>query len=152
MRSRGPVLRGSTRSSRTSAMRVKTRSHWHANQSRHAWWPTSSALRAATGCWLWTCIPARSRAFATFPLDHLTALAVLADYVRSKDWDNLVVVAPDPGRGKMAQKYAAHLDSGVGFRQMMRRADVRNVSEATADRGGHTRRLHGSIGGRDLPR
>ena len=68
--------------------------------------------------------------FFDVPLDHLTALPVLAAYVRSRAWDNLVVVAPDPGRGKMAQKYAAHLDCGIAFMQKVRRADVRNVSEA----------------------
>lgn len=68
--------------------------------------------------------------FFDFPLDHLTALPVLADYVAGKGWENLVVVAPDPGRGRMAQKYAAHLGSGIAFMQKTRRADVRNVSEA----------------------
>jgi ribose-phosphate pyrophosphokinase len=68
--------------------------------------------------------------FFDIPLDHLTALPVLADYVRSKHWEDVVVVAPDPGRGKMAQKYAAHLDCGIAFMQKVRRADVRNVSEA----------------------
>ncbi len=68
--------------------------------------------------------------FFDFPVDHLTALPVLADYVSSKGWENLVVVAPDPGRGKMAQKYATHLGAGIAFMQKARRADVRNVSEA----------------------
>src|SRR5665213_345278 len=35
----------------------------------------------------------------------------------------------DPGRGKMAQKYAAHLECGIAFMQKARRPDRRNVSE-----------------------
>ncbi len=67
--------------------------------------------------------------FFNVPLDHLTALTALAGYVQSKYADNLVVVAPDPGRGKMAQKYGRHLGCGIAFMQKTRRADVRNVSE-----------------------
>jgi len=67
--------------------------------------------------------------FFNVPLDHLTALPVLAEHVRAKGWSNLVVVAPDPGRGKMAQKYAAHLECGIAFMQKARRPDMRNVSE-----------------------
>ncbi len=67
--------------------------------------------------------------FFNVPLDHLTALPVLAGHVRGKGWSDMVVVAPDPGRGKMAQKYAAHLESDIAFMQKGRRPDVRNASE-----------------------
>jgi ribose-phosphate pyrophosphokinase len=67
--------------------------------------------------------------FFNVPLDHLTALPVLAGHVRGRGWSDMVVVAPDPGRGKMAQKYAAHLESDIAFMQKGRRPDVRNVSE-----------------------
>jgi ribose-phosphate pyrophosphokinase len=67
--------------------------------------------------------------FFNVPLDHLTALPVLAEHVRAKGWSDLVVVAPDPGRGKMAQEYAAHLECGIAFMQKGRRPDMRNVSE-----------------------
>ena len=67
--------------------------------------------------------------FFNVPLDHLTALPVLAEHVRAKGWSDLVVVAPDPGRGKMAQEYAAHLECGIAFMQKARRPDMRNVSE-----------------------
>jgi len=69
--------------------------------------------------------------FFDFPLDHLTALPVLADYIAGKGWKDVVVVAPDPGRGRMAQRYAAHLESRIAFMQKARRPDVRNVSEST---------------------
>ena len=59
----------------------------------------------------------------------MTALPALAECVRAKGWNDLVVVAPDPGRGKMAQKYAAHLDCDIAFMQKARRPDRRNASE-----------------------
>jgi len=62
------------------------------------------------------------------PLDHLTALPLLAEYVGDK-YDNLVVVAPDAGRAKLASKYAHHLHASLAFMQKSRRADVRNISE-----------------------
>lgn len=44
--------------------------------------------------------------FFDIPMDHLTALTTLADYFRSKDIKNGVIVAPDVGRAKLAEKYA----------------------------------------------
>ena len=44
--------------------------------------------------------------FFDIPMDHLTALTTLADYFRGKDIENGVIVAPDVGRAKLAEKYA----------------------------------------------
>lgn len=44
--------------------------------------------------------------FFDIPMDHLTALTTLAEYFRGKDIDNGVIVAPDVGRAKLAEKYA----------------------------------------------
>ena len=69
--------------------------------------------------------------FFDVPVDHLTALPVLADHVMERYGDDeLIVVAPDPGRGRMAQKYAHHLGCGIAFMQKARRPDARNVSIA----------------------
>ena len=48
--------------------------------------------------------------FFNIPVDHLTALNVLADEVRSMNLKNAVVVSPDAGRAKTAEKFAAILD------------------------------------------
>lgn len=48
--------------------------------------------------------------FFNIPVDHLTALNVLADEVRSMNLENAVVVSPDAGRAKTAEKFAAILD------------------------------------------
>ncbi|MGH2709449.1 MAG: ribose-phosphate diphosphokinase, partial [Actinomycetota bacterium] len=47
--------------------------------------------------------------FFDIPFDHLTAMAILAEYVKEKYPDRLVIVAPDAGRVRVAEKYAYHL-------------------------------------------
>ncbi|HHV63040.1 MAG TPA: ribose-phosphate pyrophosphokinase [Firmicutes bacterium] len=47
--------------------------------------------------------------FFSVPLDHLTALPIIASYFKEKQIPNLVVVAPDAGRAKLAAKYADRL-------------------------------------------
>ncbi|MYG00009.1 ribose-phosphate pyrophosphokinase [Candidatus Poribacteria bacterium] len=44
--------------------------------------------------------------FFDIPMDHLTAITTLANYFREKQIDNGVVVAPDAGRAKLAEKYS----------------------------------------------
>ena len=48
--------------------------------------------------------------FFDIPLDHLTALHVLGDEVRKMNLADAVVVSPDAGRAKTAEKFAAILD------------------------------------------
>ncbi len=48
--------------------------------------------------------------FFRIPTDHLLATPVLIDYFRSTDLENTVVVAPDAGSAKRADKYARLLD------------------------------------------
>ena len=44
--------------------------------------------------------------FFDIPMDHLTAVTTLANYFREKQVENGVIVAPDAGRAKLAEKYA----------------------------------------------
>ena len=44
--------------------------------------------------------------FFDIPMDHLTALTTLTNYFRDKQVENGVIVAPDAGRVKLAEKYA----------------------------------------------
>ena len=67
--------------------------------------------------------------FFDVPVDHLTALPILAEYVGRKYPDELVVVAPDAGGVHLAEKFAHHLRAPVAFMQKRRRPDLRNVSE-----------------------
>ena len=49
------------------------------------------------------------------PVDHLTAMPVLLDYLRANLGDDLVVVSPDAGRVKVAERYTQHLDADLAF-------------------------------------
>lgn len=48
--------------------------------------------------------------FFSIPLDHLTAVPILAAHFSRLNLQNLVVVAPDAGRAKMARQYAKRLN------------------------------------------
>ena len=52
--------------------------------------------------------------FFSVPVDHLTALPVLARHFRSRDLENAVVVSPDFGNAKQANRFARMLGAGVG--------------------------------------
>jgi ribose-phosphate pyrophosphokinase len=49
------------------------------------------------------------------PVDHLTAMPVLLDYLRTEMSDDLIVVAPDAGRVKVAERFSQHLGTGLAF-------------------------------------
>ncbi len=53
-----------------------------------------------------------------FPFDHLTALPLLEDYLLNDagiNHEDLVVVAPDTGRVKVAERLARHLQADLAF-------------------------------------
>ena len=66
------------------------------------------------------------------PVDHLTAMPVFVDYLRAEAGDGLVVVAPDAGRVKVAERFALHLKADLAFVHKHHRAGVANVVEARA--------------------
>jgi ribose-phosphate pyrophosphokinase len=76
--------------------------------------------------------------FFDVPFDHLTALPLLADHFADRLEDDFVIVSPDAGRTRLAEKWVQHLHdfhniSGhVAFLQKKRRGDVRNQSETLA--------------------
>jgi ribose-phosphate pyrophosphokinase len=51
--------------------------------------------------------------FFSVPVDHLTALGVLADHFRERDLTDTVVVSPDFGNAKTATQFARLLDLPV---------------------------------------
>jgi ribose-phosphate pyrophosphokinase len=55
--------------------------------------------------------------FFDFPFDHLTALPLLSDYLRDRglEGDDLVVVSPDAGRVKVAERLREHLHADLAF-------------------------------------
>src|SRR5918992_669375 len=57
------------------------------------------------------------QAFFTTPVDHMTALQLFAQYYRDKGFhgDGVVAVSPDPGRAKMAGKFAEMLEADLAI-------------------------------------
>lgn len=65
--------------------------------------------------------------FFSFPLDHLTAVPLLADYFTKRKIKNLVVVSPDVGRVKTAKKLADRLQGELAILHKTRPG--RNVAQ-----------------------
>jgi len=64
------------------------------------------------------------------PVDHLTAMPVLVDYLRELGSDDLVVVSPDAGRVKVAERYANQLGASLAIVHKRRIAGKKNTVEA----------------------
>ncbi|MEY2966034.1 MAG: phosphoribosylpyrophosphate synthase, partial [Actinomycetota bacterium] len=67
------------------------------------------------------------------PVDHLTAMPVLERYVRDNAGNDLVIVSPDAGRVKVAERFAQHLadkNADVAFINKRRPKGTANVAIA----------------------
>ncbi len=67
--------------------------------------------------------------FFNGPVDHLTAMPVLVNHLRSYG-DNLVVVSPDAGRVKVAERYAQQLHADLAIVHKRRLKGLKNAVEA----------------------
>lgn len=61
------------------------------------------------------------------PVDHLTAMPVLVEYLRALGEDDLVVVSPDAGRVKVAERYANQLGASLAIVHKRRSLVERNA-------------------------
>ena len=64
------------------------------------------------------------------PVDHLTAMPVLIDYLQSLDIDDLVIVSPDAGRVKVAERYTHLLHADLAIVHKRRHDDSKNMVSA----------------------
>ena len=64
------------------------------------------------------------------PVDHLTAMPVLVDWMSSNLGGELVVVSPDAGRVKVAERYANQLHANIAIVHKRRVRGVKNTVEA----------------------
>ena len=64
------------------------------------------------------------------PFDHLVAMPLLVDHLRDTLHGEVVVVAPDAGRVKVAERYAAHLSSDMA--SVYKRRSARGVNQVEA--------------------
>jgi ribose-phosphate pyrophosphokinase len=68
--------------------------------------------------------------FFDVPFDHLTAAPVLVEYLRANCPDNLVIVAPDAGRVRVAERFSQHLASELAVVHKRRLRSQANQVEA----------------------
>ena len=78
--------------------------------------------------------------FFNQPVNHLTALPILADYFESLNLENLCVVSPDVGRAKACKKLADMLGASLAI--MHKGRPEHNVAEIT--------HVIGEVEGQDL--
>jgi ribose-phosphate pyrophosphokinase len=64
------------------------------------------------------------------PVDHLTAMPVLERYLREKVEGDLVIVAPDAGRIRVAERLSQHLHADLAFVHKRHTKGVKNAVEA----------------------
>jgi len=64
------------------------------------------------------------------PVDHLTAMPVLIDWMRANLSEDLVVVSPDAGRVKVAERYANLLHADIAIVHKRRVRGEKNTVEA----------------------
>ncbi len=64
------------------------------------------------------------------PVDHLTAMPVLVDWMANNLEGELVVVSPDAGRVKVAERYANQLHANITIVHKRRVRGVKNTVEA----------------------
>ncbi|MEM9200146.1 MAG: ribose-phosphate diphosphokinase [Actinomycetota bacterium] len=65
------------------------------------------------------------------PVDHLTAMPVLVDYLTDlKGDEDMVIVSPDAGRMKVAERYTNLLDADLAYVHKRRSTEEKNTVEA----------------------
>ncbi len=69
--------------------------------------------------------------FFDYPVDHLTAVPVIAEYLQQSVDDDAVIVAPDAGGGKLARRFADRLGADIAFIDKRRPKGTHNVAVAT---------------------
>ncbi|WP_147916257.1 ribose-phosphate diphosphokinase [Ruania zhangjianzhongii] len=86
---------------------------------------------------------AQTQGFFNGPVDHLWAMPILTDYVRTRiDLGNAAVVSPDAGRIRVAEQWAARL-GGVPLAFVHKTRDITRPNQAVANR------VVGDVEGRD---
>ncbi|MCA1691149.1 MAG: ribose-phosphate diphosphokinase [Acidimicrobiales bacterium] len=68
--------------------------------------------------------------FFDVPVDHLTAMPILADYVQQNVGEDVVIVSPDAGRVKLAERFSSHLGASLAIIHKRREMTSANRVEA----------------------
>lgn len=70
---------------------------------------------------------AQIQGFFNIPVDHLYAAPVLLDYIKKRQFENLVIVSPDAGGVERARAFAKRLDASLAI--IDKRREAANVSK-----------------------
>jgi ribose-phosphate pyrophosphokinase len=79
----------------------------------------------------------QAQGFFDMPVDHLTAVPLLAEHLAKRISGDITVVSPDAGGGKLAHRFARYLgdhddiDADLAFIDKRRPKGTHNVAEAT---------------------
>lgn len=77
--------------------------------------------------------------FFSIPVDHMTAIPMLADYFRFKGLNDIVVASPDAGGVKMAKRFGDRLDASLAVLTKLRTDhNVSKVMHVIGDVAGKT--------------
>jgi ribose-phosphate pyrophosphokinase len=76
---------------------------------------------------------AQIQGFFDMPFDHLTAMPLFTRHFEDRFNSDLVIVSPDAGRIKVAEKFARQLHADLAILHKRRRTDLQNVSETTKE-------------------
>jgi ribose-phosphate pyrophosphokinase len=68
--------------------------------------------------------------FFDYPVDHLTAMPVISEYLEGAVGGDAVMVTPDAGGGKLARRFADRLGSDIAFIDKRRPKGTHNVAVA----------------------
>ncbi len=71
--------------------------------------------------------------FFNTPFDHLTALPLLVNHFQERWAEDCVIVTPDAGRIRVAEKFAQRLGASLAIMHKRRRTDVRNQTETALE-------------------
>jgi ribose-phosphate pyrophosphokinase len=71
--------------------------------------------------------------YFNMPFDHLTAMPLFVDHFREKLGEDFVVVSPDAGRIKVAEKFAQRAHGDLAILHKRRKPGAKNVSETVKE-------------------
>src|SRR5947209_4650161 len=68
--------------------------------------------------------------FFDVPVDHQTAMPILIEYIQENIGGDVVIVSPDAGRVKLAERFVSHLNADLAIIHKRRVRNVANRVEA----------------------
>jgi len=139
MPSNGRRQAASSRSCPILAMRARIARRAHARPSRRAWVADLLTAAGVDRVLAMDLHAGQIQGFFNIPVDHIFAMPVMMDYLRTKFSTNSVIVSPDAGGVERARAYSKRLDTSLAI--IDKRRPAPNVAELV--------NIIGDVNGRD---